>query len=112
MDRGSGIYTPPLTDLYPRLPPPRCLPILLTCTCPHTSPTLHSSTPTHNRSCVVLQGISVSEEVLRNPANPLLIVNNRLQAAIRAQVGIRDTPPPEELEVLAVAGEGRVTAPQ
>ncbi|CAG9461858.1 unnamed protein product [Pedinophyceae sp. YPF-701] len=33
-----------------------------------------------------LQGISVSEDVMRNPANPLLVVNNRLQQAIRQQM--------------------------
>jgi hypothetical protein len=64
-----------------------------------------------------LDGISVNDEVMNNPINPLMVVNNRLQVTLaernkaRAQVlqrggtGQQQAPPSPQL-VLALAGVG------
>jgi hypothetical protein len=63
-----------------------------------------------------LDGISVNDEVMNNPINPLMVVNNRLQVTLaernkaRAQVMSQRqqaaAPSPPKQLVMAVAGAG------
>ena len=56
----------------------------------HTLTYTHTHTHTHVRSCTracrsilkqYLDGISINDDVMNNPINPLLVVNNRLQVS-------------------------------
>lgn len=58
-----------------------------------------------------LDGISVNEDVINNPANPLLIVNNKLLVGTRAAAASASAmaaPPPKEVVVNAAGGGASV----